>query len=227
MHETARCFGYPSDSTRAARERAREATCGHCLRWSGQAQSGRASLNQASASTPSPLRPRLSPLWLNSSPRGLPLAPVAQLWPSTKLQHPRPHPCGLASRPCGSTLRRVACLSPLWLNSGRRRAVPTSHWPWVSSRAARRRTATGWIADSAVYPLSPGRRRAVPTSHLPWVSSRAAGRRARSPARIATVVYIGVQWGGLGLALPEADRRPHRVSRGPGDRWSRPSPLRG
>jgi hypothetical protein len=76
MHETARCFGYPSDSTRAARERAREATCGYCLRWSGQAQPGRASLNQASASTPSPLLPRLSPLWLNSSPRGLPLAPV-------------------------------------------------------------------------------------------------------------------------------------------------------
>jgi hypothetical protein len=32
--------------------------------------------------------------------------------------------------------------SPVWLASlspGRRRAVPTSHWPWVSSRAARRR----------------------------------------------------------------------------------------
>ncbi len=41
MHETARCFGYPSDSTRAARERAREATCGYCLRWTGQAQPGR------------------------------------------------------------------------------------------------------------------------------------------------------------------------------------------
>ena len=68
--------------------------------------------------------------------------------PSTTLQLPRLHPCGFASRPCGSTLRRVACLSPLWLNSSRRRAVPTSHWPWVSSRAARRRTATGWIADT-------------------------------------------------------------------------------
>ncbi len=35
MHETARRFGYPSESTRAARERAREATCGHCLHRSG------------------------------------------------------------------------------------------------------------------------------------------------------------------------------------------------
>jgi hypothetical protein len=109
--------------------------------------------------------------------------------PSTKLQHPLLHPCGLASRLCGSTLRRMACLSPLWLNSGRRRAVPTSHWQWVSSRAA--------------------------------------CRRAGSPARIAIVVLACVQWGGLGLPLPESDRRQHRVSRGPGDRWSRPSPVRG
>jgi hypothetical protein len=182
-----------------------EATCGYCLRWSGHAQPGQASLNQALASTPSPLRPHLSPLWLKSSPRGLPLAPVAQpLW-------------------LNSSLRR---LPPLWLNSGWRRALPTSHWPWVSSRAARRRTATGWIADSTVYPLSPGRRRAAPTSHWPWMSSRAACRRAGSPARIATVVLAWVQWGGLRLALPEVDRRQHRVSRGPGDRWSRPSPVR-
>ncbi len=87
MHETARCIGYPSDSTRAARERAREATCGYCLRWSGHAQPGQASPNQASASTPSPLRPRLSPLWLNSSPRGLPLAAVAQLWSASGSAH--------------------------------------------------------------------------------------------------------------------------------------------
>ncbi len=73
-----------------------------------------------------------------------------------------------------SSLRRP---SPLWLNSGRRRAPPTSHWSWVSSRAARRRTVTGWIADSTVYPLSPGRRRAVPTSHWPWVSSRTLPKR--------------------------------------------------
>ncbi len=32
MHDTVRCLGYPSDSTRAARERARETTCGRHLR---------------------------------------------------------------------------------------------------------------------------------------------------------------------------------------------------
>jgi hypothetical protein len=40
MHETARCFGYPSDSTRTARERVREATCGHRLRRSGPVRPG-------------------------------------------------------------------------------------------------------------------------------------------------------------------------------------------
>jgi hypothetical protein len=147
MNETARCFGYPSDPTRAARERAREATRGYCPRWAGLAQPGRASLTPRDSPPPlwlNPLPRRLSPLWLNSS------------------------------------LRR---LSPLWLNSGRRRAVPTSHWPWVSSQAA--------------------------------------CRRAGSPARFATAAHAGVQWGGLGLARPDADCRQHRVSRGPSDRWSR------
>ena len=87
VHETARCIGYPSDSTRAARERGRGAACGHRLR------------------RPGPVRPAGPP-----PPPSPPLAPVAQ-----------------------------ACLSPLWLNSVRRRASPTSHWPWVSSRAAYRR----------------------------------------------------------------------------------------
>ncbi len=97
-----------------------------------------------------------------------------------------------------ATLRRP---SPLWLNSRPLHLSP----PWLNS----------------------GRRRAPPTSHWPWVSSRAACRRAGSPARIATAVLAGVQWGGLGLAPPFADRRQHRVSWGPGDRWSRPSPVRG
>jgi hypothetical protein len=40
MNDTARCLGYPADSSRAARERAREATSGRDLRWTGQAQPG-------------------------------------------------------------------------------------------------------------------------------------------------------------------------------------------
>jgi hypothetical protein len=74
MHETARCFGYPSDSTRTARERAREATCGHRRPLPGLVRAG---------ARPPPRRVRLhrpapwlnsslrcpAPLWLNSSPR--------------------------------------------------------------------------------------------------------------------------------------------------------------
>ena len=51
MHDTARCLGYPSDSTRAARERAREATCGlpPARVWSGHNLSGYCILALASA----------------------------------------------------------------------------------------------------------------------------------------------------------------------------------
>ena len=168
MHGTARCFGYPSDSTRTALERAREATCGHRLCRSGPVRPGPGLLHFQVTLRRSP------PLWLNSS-----LRRPTPLWLNSSLR--RPSPLWL-----NSSLR---CLFPLWLNSGRRRAPPTSHWSWVSSRAA--------------Y------------------------RRARSSARIATVVLAGVQWGGLGLASPDADRRQHRVSRGPGDTRSRPSHVRG
>jgi hypothetical protein len=131
-------------------------------------------------------------------PNSSPLAPVAQLFAAW-----------LASRPCGSTLAGVG-QCPLAIGHGCLVGLPVGVPPRVGSPT----------------PLSPGRRRAVPTSHWPWVSSRAACRRAGSPARIATVVYIGVQWGGLGLARPEADSRQHRVPRGPGDRRSRPSLVR-
>jgi hypothetical protein len=60
-------------------------------------------------------------------------------------------------------------------------------------------------------PLSPGRRRALLTSNWPWAFSLAARWRAGSPARIATAIYVGVQWGGLGLALLRVDRRQRRV----------------
>jgi hypothetical protein len=210
MHDTARCLGYPSDSTRAARERAREAPCGlpPARVWPGAVGSGHNLSGYC-------IRALASAAQL--------LARVARLFTIDALILARD------ARPvtyCARVAQLLARVARSSLTPGRRRAVPTSHWPWVSSRAARRRTATGWIADSAVYPLSRGRRRAVPTSHWPWVSSPAACRRAGSLARIATVVYIGVQWGGLGLALPEADRRQHRVPRGPGDRWSRPSLVR-
>jgi hypothetical protein len=128
MHETARCFGYPSDSTRAARERAREATCEHCLRRFGPVRPGRAS----STTQVTPRRPK--PLWLFSSLRRL-----SPLWLNSSLRH-------LSPPWLNSSLLR---LSPLWLNSGRRRALPTSQWPWVSSRAA-----AGVLDRRPVSPLS-------------------------------------------------------------------------
>jgi hypothetical protein len=112
----------------------------------------------AAGRAPSPPTSPLA-LWLKSYARpcgsSLTLAPVDQdLRPPPWLKsHARP--CGstlagvgvraraaistdLASRPCGSslTLAPVAQPSPLWLYSGRRRAVPNCHWSWVSSRAA-------------------------------------------------------------------------------------------
>ena len=57
MHETARCFGYPSDSTRTARERAREATCGHHLCRTGPVRPGPGLLHAQiqAASIPAPV----------------------------------------------------------------------------------------------------------------------------------------------------------------------------
>jgi hypothetical protein len=60
-------------------------------------------------------------------------------------------------------------------------------------------------------PLSSGRRRALLTSHWPWVVCRAARRRGGSPARIATVVFAGVQRGGLRLVRLRVDRRHRRI----------------
>jgi hypothetical protein len=119
MHDTARCLGYPSYSTRAARERAREATCGlpPARDWSGAAGLSPAACGHC-GSVPSPtlpLRLNSSPEWLNPST----LAPVAQLFaPAAQLfarvaQPIDPRPCGSTPRPCGSALHS----SPLWLNS--------------------------------------------------------------------------------------------------------------
>jgi hypothetical protein len=69
----------------------------------------------------------------------------------------------------------------------------------------------GFTLCQCGLPLSSGRRRALLTSHWPWVVCQAARRRAGSPARIATVVFAGVQWGWLGLARLRVDRRQRRI----------------
>ena len=103
MHDTARCLGYPSDSMRAARERAP----GDYL--------------QSCRSSPTALVARPSPLWLIyrpvallpipwfiCRPSGLALAPVAQL----------PSPLWLGSRPCGSTAVCLGSSLPCQIKPG-------------------------------------------------------------------------------------------------------------
>ena len=84
MHETARCIGYPSDSTRAAREQGRGATCGHRPCRPGPARPAWPPYPPILplASVAQVLR---SPLWLKSHARpcGSILAPVALLWPAS------------------------------------------------------------------------------------------------------------------------------------------------
>jgi hypothetical protein len=150
------------------------------------------------SSTPRVRLRRSRPLWLISS-----LRRATPLWLNSSLHRSRP-------LRLNSSLRRP---TPLWLNSSLRRPSP----PWLNSSL--RCLSPQW--------LNSGRRRALPTSHWSWVPSRAACWRAGSPARIATVVLAGVQWGGLGLAPLVADRRQHRASRGPSDARSRPSHVRG
>jgi hypothetical protein len=109
MHDTARCLGYPSDSTCAARERAREATCGHHPRWTGLAQPGRAAPTPAIATTtPLPLASS-SPARPDSSLRGSAPRPCGSTHhlprscgPSPRPRGSSPHPCGSTPRPCGS-----------------------------------------------------------------------------------------------------------------------------
>ncbi len=87
MHETARCFGYPSDSTRTARELAREATRGHRRRRPGLVRPGLGLL--------------LAPGQAASSlPRGSTLRCDAHRPCSST-------PCCDDSRPCGSSLAGV------------------------------------------------------------------------------------------------------------------------
>ena len=204
MHDTARCLGYPSDSTRAARERARETISGSHLDRAGQARMGWTLPPQAPAAPQLAPVAHLSPPWLNSRPRGSTLAPVA---------HHR-----LSSLPWLSS-------PPLWLNSltsGRRRRLATSHWPWAYSLGCSRacqikpdRIATvvvigvqwgglGLARFAGGLPtrsLSPGRRRRSATSHWPWAYSLGCSRACQIKLdRIVTAVVIGVQWGGLGLA---------------------------
>jgi hypothetical protein len=138
MHGTARCFGYPSDSTRTARERAREATCGYPR--PGPVRQGQASFSSESRRD-------------DPRPCGSTLRCVA----------PRPSgssPRCAASRPCGSTLAGVGhrplaighgCLVGLRAGVQDRRPVsPLSSSPACSGAGP------GWhlraqIADSTVY----------------------------------------------------------------------------
>ncbi len=75
MHETARCIGYPSDSTRAARERGR-----------GGQLAGTASADPGQCGRPVPPPPPSQPP-LRPCGSSTPLAPVAHLWPAPGVAH--------------------------------------------------------------------------------------------------------------------------------------------
>ena len=157
MHDTARCLGYPSDSTRAARERA-----------SGD--------NLQSPCGPTLLAPvaHLSPPWLNSRPGGSTLAPVAQL----RLSSPRwlnSPPLWLNSRTPGRRRRIATSHWPRAYSPGVLAGVSDQTRPQRHCRRDRRAVGGGpELARAAgglrraVYSLSPGRRRRLATSHWPW-----------------------------------------------------------
>ncbi len=91
MHNTEHCLWNPSDSSRAARDRAREATCSHHLRWSGQAQPGWAPPSLVIAASP------LAPVAKSSTLRP---SPIARLRRSRGYRTERgPAPLQMRSRP--------------------------------------------------------------------------------------------------------------------------------
>ncbi len=160
MHDTARCLGYPSDSTRAARERA-----------SGD--------NLQSPCCPTLLAPvaHLSPPWLNSRPGGSTLAPVAQL----RLSSPRwlnSPPAWLNSRTPGRRWRMAASHWPWAYSPGALATVSDQTRPQRRCRRDRRAAVGGpELARAAgglrraVYSLSSGGRLRSATSHWPWAYS--------------------------------------------------------
>jgi hypothetical protein len=198
MHETARCIGYPSDSTRAAREQGRGATCGHRLCWPGPARPAGPHLHRprlspcGSSPTLAPVaQVSRSPLWIKTyaRPRGssLTLAPVALLWPASGCGPGQPSPPTSPLAPVAQVSR-----SPLWLKSHAR--------PCGSTLAP---VALLWPASgSAQLPLVMG---VQPGCVL---VCRIAGPYRHCRPR-------WVQWGGLGPGLPYVDRRLHRFLGGP------------
>ncbi len=161
----------------------------------GRRGSGRVRLRAGTASAGPALCGRVRPPSPPSHAATIP-APVAQLSAASPLapvaQSPPPR-----------------CFSPLWLNSGLRRAPPTSHWSWVTSRAARQGC---WIAGP--YRHCRPRRRAVgraragtsgrrsPTA--PCISgARRQSEQALSCARIAGPSHCGGSPAPRGCAGPE------------------------
>ncbi len=111
MHDTARCLGYPSDSTRAARERARETTSGSHLD-----RDGRAVMEWM---PPSPLAPvaRPSPLWLNSRPSGSTPLLLAHGWP------PAPTGAAAVSSPSADLPQPLECCNGHYTLQSSRRPI--------------------------------------------------------------------------------------------------------
>ncbi len=176
MHDTARFLGYPSDSSRAARERAREATCGRHLRWTGQGQPGWAPPPLVIAA--SPLLPL--PLWLNSSPVGATLRPSPQWLSSSPLTH-------LAGVGQCSLAIGHGCLVGLLAGVLDRR--PVSPLPSTTARSG---AGSGWhgrgkIVDSTVYPEARWRRPLPVCVQLGRHRDRVADRQGRAASPVSGI----------------------------------------
>jgi hypothetical protein len=154
MHDTARCLGYPSDSSRSARERARETTCGRHLR---RGRSGAAGLDTASSGL----------CGLSPRPCGLPLRECGS---------PLSHLAGVGQCPLAIS---HGCLVGLLVGVLDR--LPVSPLPSTSacSGTGSGWHGCGWIADSAVYseglvPVAPAFARACSAGPSPCGGSPAS-----------------------------------------------------
>jgi hypothetical protein len=186
MHDTARCFGYPSDSSRTARKRAWDAAL--------RRESALITSSRQRAPTPPPpppLAPRATgrgaarsgpgrPGPAGSSPPPPPLAPCAAGRGADRLGPVRPGRAGHHLRHRRRPPVRPGRCSLCSPSPGRRRALPISQWSWVS----------------ALLPVgAPDRRHASPLMSPQGAAvGRGPGWRGRGWIAISTFQRAAVPW---------------------------------
>jgi hypothetical protein len=193
------CLGYPSDSSRAARELAQETSCGR--QRAGPGRRGRAGFfllcprHWPVLPFSRPVRSRPSTVWASSrfDPRqcgfALPLAGLCEYY--LGLCGLAPRPCGLPLHPCGSPLSHMAgvgqcplaighgCLVGLLASVLDRRPVSPLPSTSACSEAGSGWHGCRWIIDSVVYseglaPVVPAFARACSAGPSPCCGSPAS-----------------------------------------------------